>query len=228
MIFTCLIIECKDRCRNTLKEYLRFIPNMHLRACCTLEQAFLIMKTERIDLIFIDTAISKLTNSTLYNKLQYKPEVIFTSSKLNTSVNAFCINAIDYLLKPITIESFLRAISKFTTTQTSNSQDLENTFLLFNSQRKKVKVFLNSILYIESSKDYIIIYRTLSPPLKTKESISCVDTLLPQNLFLRIHRSFIVAINKISAYNNHVVQINNQDIPIGRTYANVIHKIYHL
>ncbi|WP_435132130.1 LytR/AlgR family response regulator transcription factor [Formosa sp. A9] len=225
MTFTCLIIEHDPKSRNTLKQYLRFIPNMHLRACCSLKEFFTIMSAERVDLIFIDIGNSKFINSTLYNKLEHKPEVIFTSSKAKTPVNAFCFNAIDYLLKPITIESFFKAVSKFTNTKPSKSQNLDDTFLLFNSQRKKVKVFLNSVLYIESAKDYIMIYRTLCPPLKTKESISRIETLLPRNHFLRIHRSFIVAINKISAYNNHEVQINNQDIPIGRTYAHVIHKI---
>jgi DNA-binding LytR/AlgR family response regulator len=95
-------------------------------------------------------------------------------------------------------------------------------FLYFRSERKMIKVFLSEILYVESLKDYIRIYRVNDGPLQVKQSISMLEAMLPKNLFIRIHRSFIVSIDKISAFTNYDVEIGKIEIPIGRQYAGAI------
>ena len=156
------------------------------------------------------------------------PKVIIVTAYRDFAIDGYELDVIDFLVKPVSFERFIKAVNKFS--QISNVES-ENTgshspaFLYFRSDRKMVKVFLDDITYIESYKDYIVIHRQNEEDLKVKYAISSVENMLPQNSFLRIHRSFIVSTQKITAFTNNDVEIGKKELPVGRSYTDVFKKL---
>lgn len=186
------------------------------------------MKTTKIDLLFLDIQMPKLSGTSFLKTLQYPPKVIFTTAHKEFATDAFDLDAVDYLLKPISFERFLKSINKVTSNSypaDPASAPVTHGFLYFRSERKMVKIFLEDMLYAESCKDYIKIFRNGLPPLNVKQSITTLEAMLPANLFVRIHRSFIVSLNKITAFTNHDVEIGTIELPIGRQYAGAVKKL---
>jgi DNA-binding LytR/AlgR family response regulator len=176
----------------------------------------------------------KLSGISLMRTLQKPPKVIFTTAYKEYAIDAFELEAVDYLLKPISLERFLRAVNKLTQTTLKNTEDptahedIQEGFVYFRADRKMVKLFYHEILYIESVKDYIKIVREGNPPLLVKQSISSTEEMLPSNLFVRIHRSFIVSTKRITAFTNNDVEIDRIEIPIGRLYKDQLQKLSEL
>ena len=170
----------------------------------------------------------KLTGTSFLKTVPHPPRVIFTTAYKEFASEAFDLDAVDYLVKPFSVERFLKAINKVTqlngATPPAEGKPAapDAGFLYFRSERKMIKVRLDEILYIESIKDYIQIHRVGDKPLLVKQSISAVETMLPDHLFLRVHRSFIVSVSKITAYTNQDIEIGNIEIPIGRLYNTVL------
>jgi DNA-binding LytR/AlgR family response regulator len=156
--------------------------------------------------------------------LQNPPAVIITTAYHQYAVEGFELNVTDYLLKPIEFERFLMAVNKVrtvkTTTQPGESSDAKN-YLFVNVQKKKVKILFSEIVYIESQREYIKIITTKKEYL-SKMSTNEIEELLPANLFKRIHRSFIVSLNKIESYTAEEVEVNGVVIPVGRDYRDII------
>jgi DNA-binding LytR/AlgR family response regulator len=138
-------------------------------------------------------------------------------------VEGFDMNVTDYLLKPFEFERFLVAVNKVKASQTERLKppEPEKDFIFLNVQKKKVKILFSEIVYIESQREYIKIV-TEKREFVSKMSTHEIETLLPANLFRRIHRSYIVAINKIESYTAEEVEVNGITIPIGRDYRDVI------
>lgn len=164
------------------------------------------------------------------------PKVIFTTAYREYALEGYELDVVDYLLKPISFDRFLRAINKVYQAQPSAIPSFSispaqppfvptysESFIYLKADKKMVKIPLNKILYIESLKDYIRV-KTSDKTVTAYQRISHMESKLPDNLFLRIHRSFIVAINKIDAYSSSSVEINNTEIPIGRNYRNTVLK----
>jgi DNA-binding LytR/AlgR family response regulator len=156
-------------------------------------------------------------------------KVIFTTAYKQFATDAFDLDAVDYLLKPISLERFLKAVNKLNNhdaVPSEKSTNQEQTgFLYFRAQRKMIKVFLDDILYVESVKDYIKIYRQGDSPLLVKQGMTTLEAMLPVSAFLRIHRSFIVAINKITAFTAQDVEIGQIELPVGRLYGGALKKL---
>lgn len=190
--------------------------------CSNALQAMEIMKTNKIDLLFLDIELPKILGTSFVRTLHNPPKIIFTTGHTEYAAEAFELDAVDYLLKPISFERFLKAVNKVTNLiipAEMTSVPQSHGFIYFRAERKMVKVSLSDIQYVESIKDYVNIFRTGLPPLHVKQSISNVETLLPANLFVRIHRSYIISINKTTAYTHHDVEIGKIELPIGRQYA---------
>ncbi|GAB3820752.1 hypothetical protein GCM10028895_21560 [Pontibacter rugosus] len=161
--------------------------------------------------------------------------MIFTTAYRDYAVEGFELNAVDYLLKPIAFERFLKAVSKVSAQepqqpvvvqpsiiQVANSpSDYKETFIYLKADKKMVKVMLADILYIESLKDYIRV-KTETKEIISYQKISFLEEKLPNDRFLRIHRSFIVALDKIQAFSATAVDIGKSEIPIGRFYKNEV------
>jgi DNA-binding LytR/AlgR family response regulator len=224
----CLIVDDEPPALKVLKkytealEYLEIIGTLN-NACQVID----VLHSHKVDLMFLDINMPKLLGTQLLKTIKDPPKVIFTTAHKDYAVDAFELDAIDYLLKPVSFERFLKAVNKFCQINPVETDPYANApgFLYFRSDRKMVKVFLDDITYIESFKDYIVIHRQNEADLKVKYAISSVDNMLPQNLFLRIHRSYIVSMKKVSAFTINDVEIGKIELPIGRSYTDVFKKL---
>ena len=175
----------------------------------------------------------KLTGIDFLKTLKNPPKVIFTTAFREYALDGFELEVSDYLLKPISFERFLKAISKVFDDKDFrhghqmgplNAED-EEPFVYFKVDKRMVKIRLNDILVIESIKDYVKV-KTADKEIVTHQQISYLEHKLPEDKFIRIHRSFIVAIDKIDAFSATEVEINGKYVPIGRNYKNeVIEKL---
>lgn len=229
MIWKCLIVDDEPPALKIIKSYIDLVETLSVVASCSNAlQAMEILKKEKVDLLFLDIQMPKLTGIGFVKTLPHPPKIIFTTAYKEYAVDAFDLDAVDYLLKPISLERFLKAVNKITNSNTVTEQIMTSSkqgFLYFRSERKMVKVFLDDMVYIESLKDYIKIHRLSDKPLMVKQSISTIEAMLPPDLFLRIHRSFIISINKVTAFTPHDLEIGNIEIPIGRQYNSKLKKL---
>ncbi|MBK8712036.1 MAG: response regulator transcription factor [Niastella sp.] len=231
MKLNCLIVDDEPLAIKVLETHIANIPLLHIAGTCA--NAFMAMdalKKKSIDLMFLDIHMPKLMGQEFLRTLRNPPKVIFTTAYKEYALDAFELDAMDYLLKPITLERLVKAVNKISDVTLPELKEetvlVENEgFVYFRADRKMVKVAYHNIVYIESMKDYIKIVRVAEKPLLVKQSISSLENILPAHLFLRIHRSYIVAINKIAAFTNHDVEISNIEIPIGRLYAHQLDKM---
>jgi len=227
MAYTCIVVDDEPHAIKILKGYIDSLNHLKIVGSCNNAfEAINVLTNEKVDLIFLDINMPKLLGTQLLKTLQYPPKVIFTTAHKDYAIEAFELDAIDYLLKPISFERFVKAVNKFcqTTTVEVNPIDHSPGFLYFRANRKMVKVFLEDILYIESYKDYIVIHEK-NNEIKVKLTIGATEKMLPQNLFLRIHRSFIVSISKVTAFTKYDVEIGKIELPIGRSFPKVIKKL---
>jgi len=226
--YNCIVIEDEPLAAEVLTDYIRQVPFLELKKIC--KDALYAMEelqTQKIDLIFLDIHLPKLKGIEFLEALKNPPKVIVTSAYKDYAVDAFDLNVIDYLLKPIRFNRFLKAVNKLTDQKVISRQAEteislpERVHLFFTVGKKKIKVFLDEIQYIESLRDYIRI-TTKDKSVHTKFQISEIEDLLTNNNFLRVHRSFIVAKDKITAFTATDVEINNKQIPIGRSYKELV------
>ncbi|MGE5106369.1 MAG: LytR/AlgR family response regulator transcription factor [Sphingobacteriales bacterium] len=232
MNLKCLIVDDEPLAVKVLETHIENIPSLTISGSCyNAFAAIEVLQKEQIDLMFLDIHMPKLMGHEFLRTLRNPPRVIFTTAHKEYAIEAFELEAVDYILKPVTLERLIKAINKITHPQNVIEPKPENTivdnegFIYFRADRKMIKVSYSDIVYIESMKDYIKIVRQNDKPLLVKQSISSLEELLPANLFLRIHRSYIVSLSKISAFTNHDVEIAGQEIPIGRLYTAQVEKI---
>ncbi|HMK26603.1 MAG TPA: LytTR family DNA-binding domain-containing protein, partial [Chitinophagaceae bacterium] len=157
--------------------------------------------------------------------LTHPPAVIITTAYHQYAVEGFDLNVTDYLLKPFDFERFLMAVTKVKTAQGERMKTTETEetkdHLFLNVQKKKVKILFSEIVYIESQQEYIKLVTTKKVYF-SKVTTSEMENILPAHLFKRIHRSYIVSVNKIDSYNSEMVEVNGISIPIGRSYRHII------
>jgi DNA-binding LytR/AlgR family response regulator len=230
MIWKCLIIDDEQLSLKIVEKYSKMVEQLDVVATCNSAfKAMEFIKTEKINLIFIDIKMPDLLGTSFIRSLPHPPKVIFITSHPEFAVEAFELGAVDYLLKPISLERFLKAVNKVIDTYDHNDERQSNLpscrHLYFRTNRKMVKILLENIVYIESIRDHIKIYRHQDTPLLVKQTLSSLESILPHHQFMRIHRSFIISINRITAYTNHDVEIDNIEIPIGRQYFGQLKKM---
>jgi DNA-binding LytR/AlgR family response regulator len=223
MKWKCLIVDDEQLAARIIRKHAEMVKELEVVATCSNAlEAIEIMKFTKIDLLFLDIQLPKILGTSFVRTLVNPPKIIFTTAHAEYATEAFELGAVDYLLKPITFERFLKAVNKVSNLiipAEMTSVPQSHGFMYFRAERKMVKVFLSDILYVESIKDYINIFRSGLPPLHVKQSISAIESMLPANLFVRIHRSYIVSINRTTAYTYHDVEIGQIELPIGRQYS---------
>lgn len=227
----CLAVDDEPPALEVLKKFIASVHSLELAAACTdAIEALNFLQSKPVDLIFLDIQMPELLGTDFIRALKNPPKVIFTTAFRKYAIEGFELDAVDYLLKPISFDRFLRAVNKVMQTSLSetrmdndiqNKKWITNDYISFRSDRKMIKVALNDILYIESIKDYIKVITT-SGTIITKQSISSVEEILPKEIFIRIHRSYIVAVNKIESYNHELVWIAKQELPISRMYRHEV------
>ena len=226
----CVIVDDEPVARDILISYIEKIPNLNLiKSCKNAIEAFEILNTQKVDLFFLDINMPEVSGLSLAKMIGKNSKVIFTTAYREYAVEGFNLKAVDYLLKPIAFERFLEAVNKYFETLKVGDNTLEkikevaSEFFFVRSERKMVKINYDEILYIESLSDYVKIHQE-EKTIVTRETITNIEAKLPQAQFLRIHRSYIVAVKNIESYTNEFVEIKSKALPISRTYKESILK----
>ncbi len=227
MKITCIAIDDEPLALDVLEHHAQKIPFLEMTA--RFSNAFEAMQflcREKVDLMFLDIQMPQLTGFELLRTLQHKPMVIFTTAYPDYALESYELDAVDYLLKPIPFERLLKAVIKvqqrllpaqtITTTETVNQVPVTD-FIFVKTDYKTVKISLNDILYIESFKDYVV-FHLENERVQSLLSIKAVEGFLNKEHFVRVHRSFIIALNKIDAIERTSINIGKHIIPIGDNY----------
>ncbi|WP_317129876.1 LytR/AlgR family response regulator transcription factor [Gelidibacter salicanalis] len=224
MKIKCIIIDDEALAISVIENHLKDFDYIEIVETFTNPlNAYRILEKEKIDLIFLDINMPQLTGFAFIENLNYRPLIVITTAYREYAVKSFELNILDYLVKPIPFDRFLKTINKVyqhvyqnTSKVDANLQQEPHIFLRVN--KKLIKTNLNDILYIESLKDYIKVITVLGDYVVHK-SLTAITEELPQFNFMRIHRSYTVSINKINALEGNNVEISNRKIPIGRNYS---------
>jgi len=229
MSYTCLIVEDEPLARSLMEQYVQKVPDLELvQACASPLVAIEVLRQMPVDILFLDINMPEITGITLLKILQKKPLVVLTTAYSDYALEGYELDVADYLLKPITFERFLKAVEKVTqrlstsrtpapdkSTRPDNSPS--SAFIFVKDGTKLVKVRLSDIRYIEGLKDYVGIY-TKDKKIVTLQTLKALETQLPEEQFIRIHNSYIVAFDAIEAIDKEKVQIGSIFLPISDTY----------
>lgn len=229
----CILIE-KQHAHSNIKEYLNMVPYFNLVSfCSSVFDAYEILQSRKIDIIFIDTELQRVSGIDFIKSLDQKPMVVFTSNMPELAVESYNLNALDFLLKPVTFDRFLKTANKAYESHTLTSrkeltqyekseQTMSNKSVLVKTDYKTILIKVNEILYIEGLKDYIKIYTSQKDkPVITLNSLKRLQQNLPSDKFSRIHKSYIVGLDHINSINKTQVMILDKHIPIGESYRNL-------
>jgi len=228
MIFKCLVIDDEELARKLIVNHLSKLDDFEIIAECeSAIEASKVLQIENVDLLFLDIEMPVLRGIDFFKNLVNKPKVIFTTAYRDFALDGFDLNAVDYLLKPITFARFLTSIEKFKSQvskqktesphPTETSMRPKKDYMYVRADRKQIKVLFDEILYIDSIKDYIRINTVSNENILVKSSVKSFEPLLDER-FLRVHRSYIINRDKITAYTNHDIEIGKMEVPIGESY----------
>jgi len=235
----CLIVDDEPPARDILRRYIDEMPMLELKGeCANAMEALSFLQQQPIDLLFLDIRMPQLKGTELVKILKNPPRVIFTTAHADYALEGYELDIVDYLLKPIQFDRFVKAVTKAfqyalpvrggADPAVSASGGVaavgKEAFVYFRMDRKMVKVMLQDILYVESMKDYVKVH-TCHGVIITKQSISSVEAMLPEEGFIRTHRSFIVSIGKIRSYTHELIEIDKTEIPIGKLFRNGVRKV---
>jgi DNA-binding LytR/AlgR family response regulator len=226
-VLNCLIVEDEPLAADVIRDYIAQVPGLQLKGIC--EDVFLAnewLRTEKIDLLFLDINLPGMNGIDFLKILNGKFQIILTTAYQEYAIDGFNLNVVDYLLKPIEFGRFLQAVNKVYDKKVpeirrDTTETQPGKFYFFNTDKKNVKVNAGDILYIESLKDYVKIH-TSEKIIVTKFQIGALDQFLNEKRFIRIHKSYIVNSEKITAYNASEIEIGTVILPLGRTYKELV------
>ncbi len=232
--YNCIIVEDEPLAAEVLQDYIKQVPFLNLKHTCNdAMYAMEALQNEKIDVIFLDIHLPKLKGLDFVKTIRNPPRIIITSAYGEYALQGYELNVLDYLLKPIEFSRFLMAVNKIRPQyENSISNGKENSTVLtsdfgerphlfFNVSKKKIKVYVDEILYIESLKEYIKVV-TKNKSVLTKFQLGQMEEMLSKNDFIRVHRSFIVAREKIEAFTATEIDIAGLQVPIGRSYKELV------
>lgn len=232
MTIRCIIVDDEPLATEILEAYVNKVSFLDLvQICANAFEAMECLKQNTVDLIFLDINMPDLSGIEFLNTLAIKPAVIFTTAYADYAVEGFNLNAVDYLLKPISFDRFVKAANKaesFLGSQQPTQDDnpasgAQSEYLFVKTEYKIVKVNLKDILYVEGLKDYIKIV-TVEGQLLTLQSMKSMQETLPDAQFIRVHKSYIVAIAHIESIERNKIKIKDKWIPIGTTHRDHFYK----
>jgi len=223
MKLKCLIIDDEPLAIKVIEQHIAHVDLLEVVGTCDrAADAFTLLKTKAVDLIFLDIKMPGLTGIDLLKTLQNPPAVIFTTAYRDYAIEGYELNAVDYLLKPIPFDRFLKAVNKFINQNKSQSTGIapannDEDHIFIKGNKKVHKVLLKDIFYIESLKDYVKIH-TNDKTIVAKYALNTLEENLNATDFIRIHRSFIIGIKHISGFTANSIEIQDKELPIGRMY----------
>ena len=226
MKLRCLLIDDEPPALKVLARYISSINGLEIVGQCrNAIEALDILHQKAVDVIFLDIKMPRIIGTEFLKNLSHPPKVIFVTAYREYAVDGFELDAVDYLVKPVSFERFFKAITKLnrlmgkeTSAVSSGETSNSAAFVYLKVDKDMKKIFVNEIEYIESWKDYVMVFLTGDKHFLVKQSITAFENLLSEHLFLRIHRSYMVSLSKITGYNALSVQLAQKEIPIGRLY----------
>jgi Response regulator of the LytR/AlgR family len=236
----CLILDDEPLALKILEDYIKHIPFLELQGkCYGASEAYEILRNKKIDLLFLDIQMPNISGIDFINSLGTKPLFIITTAFMEYAIEGFNLNAVDYLLKPIPFDRFLKAVNKAydlhlliqhslqhaaqpnlsTPIQTPALETSASQFLLVKADYQTLRIHFDTILYIEGLKDYVKIFTTKDiKPIITHLNIKSINEKLPPNGFTRVHKSYIVSMSKINSITKNRIVMGEKWIPIGDNY----------
>jgi two-component system LytT family response regulator len=232
MSYTCVIVDDEPFARKLMEEYVSKVPDLKLiQSCANPLVAIEVLRENPVDILFLDINMPEITGLTLLKVLQKKPLVVLTTAYSEYALEGYELDVADYLLKPITLERFLKSVGKVmnrlkstapisslaTLPEPAPVAEATSPYIFVKDGTRLVKILLSDIQYIEGLKDYVGIY-TKDKKIVTLQTMKALETQLPENQFIRIHNSFIVAFAAIDAIDREKVQIGKSFLPVSDTY----------
>ena len=230
MKLRCLLIDDEPPALKILASYISNINGLEIVGQCkNALEALDVLNQRTVDVIFLDIKMPKILGTEFLKNLSHPPKVIFVTAYRDYAVEGYELDAVDYLVKPVSFERFFKAITKLnrmmgkeTISASVDYKSNPEAFVYLKVDKDMKKIFVNDILYIESWKDYIKLFLVNGKNLIVKQTITAMENLLSEHKFMRVHRSYMVSLNKISGYNGISVQLETKEIPIGRLYKQVV------
>ena len=229
-VISCIIVDDEAIAREIIATHLSKIDYIEVKAQCkNAIEAFNYISNNQVDLVFLDINMPEISGISFAKSINKSIRIIFTTAYRDYAVEGFDLQAVDYLLKPISFERLIQAVNRYIDVNTSSEEYLtetldHNDFIFVRANRRMLKVNFDAIIYIESLSDYIKIHLNASAldhpneTIVTRETISAIEAKLPKHQFLRIHRSYIVRLSKIQSFTNEEVTVNRKALPISRSY----------
>lgn len=230
----CIIVDDEPLARQGMEMLIGNIPSLQLLGSFSNPLAAAdFLRKENVDLMFLDINMPELSGLDFLKALRDAPLVIFTTAYPQYALESYELDAIDYLVKPIRVERFLKAVNKAENhlrllqqeAKNSHVEKIEEDFVFIKADRKFFKVYFKDILYIEGLKDYVVIY-TIDNKIITSMNVKTISQQLPASTFARVSKSYIVNIRHINSFDNELVYINGNEIPIGQSFKDDFIKQY--
>lgn len=215
MKINCIIVDDEPLAVKLLENHISKIEELHLVGTAgNALEAYKLTKSKTVDLVFLDIQMPDLTGIDFLKSLKNRPKTIFTTAYREFAIEGFELEAVDYILKPITFERFFKAVERVLR---ENTESKEDEFILLKSKGLQYKILLKMILFFESQANDVKVVLKEGKPIITKYKISDLEVLESKG-FLRVHRSFLVNLKEVKAFGNTELIIENYAIPIGRSY----------
>jgi len=237
MKLNCIITDDEPIALEIVEGYVKMLPELNLVARCTnAVETFTALRSHHVDLLFIDIQMPEISGLDVIRSLQKVPLIIFTTAYPSFAIDGFDLDAVDYLLKPISLERFLKSIEKVYSRIEKNQHALpavirhtraDRKFFFIKSDAGLIRIDYDQILYIEGLENYIKIVSE-NKTVVTLHTMKAIEKVLPAENFLRIHRSYIVNMNKVESVKDYLFKIKNINLQTGKSYRKSIQAILKL
>lgn len=229
-MLTCIIVDDEPLALDLLEDNIKQIPFLRLiKRCKNAYEAMDVLQNEPVDLIFLDIQMPGITGLQFLKSLSSKPMIVFITAYKNYAHEGFELDVLDYLVKPVSFERFLKAANKaleYSGFKSNRSPEKEKDYIFVYSEYNLIKIMVHEICYIEGLKDYIKIYLTgAEKPIITRLSMKAMEENLSSKKFVRTHKSFIISIDKIKSIRNNRIKLATTEIPLSEHYKELFFKI---
>jgi DNA-binding LytR/AlgR family response regulator len=230
----CLIVDDEPLARELIRGHIQKLENFEIIGeCDNAMKAMDVLRNHSVDLMFLDIKMPQMTGIDFLKTLKRPPKVIITTAFSQYALDGFELDVVDYLMKPITFERFFKAVNKYFQSGQPETVELEggnggsgDAFIYVKENKKIIKIYLREIVFIEGLNEYIRIH-TDNRRVVVKSSLQNIENKLPGEQFIRIHKSYIVSIGRIRAFNATTIELENAKLRIGRNYKNQVFSALH-
>lgn len=230
MKLRCLLVDDEPPALKLLATYAADINGLEIAGVChNAFEALEVLKSKHVDVIFLDIKMPLIIGTNFLRNLAHPPKVIFVTAYREYALEGYELDAVDYLIKPVSFERFFKAITKLNRLVGYEPADADGqqpakveSFVYLKVDKDMKKIYINDIKYIESCKDYVMVYLNTGSKLLVRQSISSMENLLSEHKFLRVHRSYIISLNEVQGYNGFSILLPGMEIPIGRLFKQTV------